>query len=213
MESKIEYRLFKKYYQSGIQLTNGVYFDVDFDGELYIFKMNNPDDTAYTKSAIMAHIDEKLGDFYDALGIKFNWNYLSEKYTLEDVEEIYISKNLFKDTDEILKNIEVLKFETYSSDLPEEGLLGVEHISFGYRQTPSKDGVTLINFVRAYDAVIDGEEVNVDNGVHAYQYRQRMDRYDESERNYQSIDYLLNNYQLFCDSSWQVFSTHTVFEN
>lgn len=215
MKPEIEYKLLKAFYPKGIELKEGMYFDIGFDGDNFVLSMNNPNDTPYTKTCVNVDVADKLNDFYNMIGFELSPNEIYKKYVLKDIGQSYYSKELLDKIKKALQEITELEFIYYETDSIgwEIGDLIVEHVDFKLTERNDKEGLLLFNNVRVLEAFMDGEETSVYTGIQRYKHSQMKDRYDDSERNYEALDHVINQYPLLSDNGWQVFSTHTIFEN
>lgn len=215
MEPEVEYKLLKKYYSNGIKLPQGVYFDIGFNGDEFIFYFNNPNDTSYSKSGVNGYVSENLSEFYSVIGIDMGFKDVQSKFIMKNIENIYLNDKIKKEIKTKLKEIDDLSFKYHESTSVnwEYGNLIVEHIDFHINERSDKEGLMLFNNVNVLTAFKEGEETSVYTGIKLYKHEQMKDRYGESEDNYSEIDQIMNDYPLLCDSDWQVFSTHTIFEN
>ena len=215
MKPEIEYKLLKKYYPNGIHLSQGVYFDIDFNGDEFVLDFNNPNDTSYSKSAINGYVTEKLSEFYDVIGGDLKAKEVASKFILKNINNLYLSDKIKKEIKTKLKEVDDLSFKYHESTSVswEYGNLIVEHIDFQLNERSDREGLLLFNNVNVLTAFKEGEETSVYTGIKLYKHEQMKDKYGESDDNYYEIDQIMNDYPLLCDSDWQVFSTHTIFEN
>lgn len=215
MEPEVEYKLLKKYYRNGIQLPQGVYFDLGFNGDELVLSFNNPNDVSYSKSAVNGYVSENLSEFYRVIGTDMGFKELQSKFIMKNINNLYLSDKIKKEIKTKLKEVDDLSFKYHESTSVnwEYGNLIVEHIDFQLNERSDREGLMLFNNVNVLTAFKEGEETSVYTGIKLYKHEQMKNRYDESEENYSEIDQIMSDYPLLCDSNWQVFSTHTIFEN
>lgn len=205
MDKERYFKVFSKRYSEGIDILGIKLIPLAISEELRLkFKLENPNDLPYTKSSLIGFLKQEIGEFNEFLNL---YDYVPTP--IIECLEIYVSDELKRKTQQVLKKKDEIKIEAHlEKEYIEEITLKVEHVSFKYKLHETRDGkeVMLINFVKPKSGYFTetNERVDLDDAIEYYLYNQRHSgRYHDSD-NYPEIDILLSEYPTMVDSDWMV---------
>lgn len=199
--------LFRKYTKgevkiNGIVLTPQIW---NINGEL-VFVIKNPNKVSYSKPALTGYLQEIFLDFHKMIGTHFKSEYGDFELYGPD---LYVSKDLYNRLDSQFNDITKLNMGDVKLD--------VTHKRFDINIVDS-DMINIVNYVVPTNCeVLDVEDVyfecDVKYGVLSYELHTKNSRFDEHEKNYMSLDNIIDEFPTFVDNDWQVFYTTTKFLN
>jgi len=224
MDKNTYLQLLKKYLNENIKVGGiEIYPDTINDDDKIIFKINNPDDISYTKGCLMGYMDMELNTFNKLICFDLPLY----EYEVE-IEDCYVSPRLKEKIGEHFKGLNKLYLpvetatnifnwappsaETKDDDRYVE--IQVEHLCFDV-QIGDDWEIKIVNNVKPIKGNTESWSASCETSltwiVEMYNKMNSIQRFYDSEYNYESVDTLLENEIAFHDLEWQLIYTTTQF--
>lgn len=219
MKKETYIRLFNKFFTKKI-IIHGIILNLEDmdDEEGLVFKMENPNNVSYTKSALTGLLYEELSFFEKFLSQS---NVSRYKADIVNAKEVYVSDEFKERLSSVLDKKKKLRLGVRVHGEDYHIIINVKHVGlkvgmFSDEKFYIRNYVDILSFINQSKQRYDyetGKPEKIDNETvkDFYKYQQEIDLSYDSATNYPEVDELLNDYPLLVDSDWMANYTITYF--